>query len=85
MAIARDEDSGHLNELFAAAEQLIGDVVRNMERTTVANIARVFREHAVGAQWRLQERARSRIAPPARAGLIPGIAARRSASARSFA
>jgi AcrR family transcriptional regulator len=46
-----DEGSGHLNELFAAAEQLIGDVVRNLERTTVADIARIFREHAVGAQW----------------------------------
>ena len=46
-----DEGSAHLNELFAAAEQLIGDVVQNLERTIVADIARVFREHAVGAQW----------------------------------
>jgi len=46
-----DGGSGHLNELFAAAEQLTGDVVRNLERTAVADIARVFREHTVGAQW----------------------------------
>jgi AcrR family transcriptional regulator len=46
-----DDGSRHLNELFAAAEQLLGDVVRNMERTIVADIARVFREHAVGAHW----------------------------------
>lgn len=46
-----DAGSGHLNELFAAAEQLIGDVVRNLERTTIADITRVFREHAVGVQW----------------------------------
>ena len=41
-----DDGSRHLNELFAAAEQLLGDVVRNMERTIVADIARVFRERA---------------------------------------
>jgi AcrR family transcriptional regulator len=46
-----DEGSGHLNELVAAADQLVGDVFRNLERTTVADIARAFREHAVGVQW----------------------------------
>jgi AcrR family transcriptional regulator len=46
-----DEGSGHLNELFSAAEQLVGDVLQELERTTVADIARVLREHAVGVRW----------------------------------
>ena len=50
-SVLNNEGSGHLNELLAAAEQLVGDVVRNLERSTVADIARVFREHTVGVQW----------------------------------
>ncbi len=46
-----DEGSGHLNELFAAAEELTSDAVRNLERAIVADLARVFRDHAVGAAW----------------------------------